>query len=75
MIEREEGQNQAIKIVLDDNGASSDQIQNDGIYSKYFSQYDGINGRYTLKCQAKGHDETIVVTQKKWNKICSKNRI
>ena len=47
LIERED-QEEAIRIDLRDKGAGSDQIANDGIYSRYFSRYDGFNGRYTL---------------------------
>ena len=63
MIERED-QNEAIRIDLRDTGAGSDQIANDGIYSRYFSRYDGFGGRYTLRCQVKGDDETNFITQK-----------
>ena len=63
LIERED-QNEAIRIDLSDNGAGSDLIANDGIYSKYFTRYDGFNGRYTFRCQVKGDDDTMFVTQK-----------
>ena len=49
---------------MSDNGAGSDLIANDGIYSKYFTRYDGFNGRYTFRCQVKGDDDTMFVTQK-----------
>ena len=67
MIERED-QDEAIRIDLRDKGAGSDQIANDGIYSRYFSRYDGFNGRYTLRCQVKGDDETNFITQKSGTK-------
>ena len=67
MIERED-QAEAIRIDLRDKGAGSDQIANDGIYSRYFSRYDGFNGRYTLKCQVKGDDETNFIVQKSGTK-------
>ena len=51
-----------------DKGAGSDQIANDGIYSRYFSRYDGFNGRYTLRCQVKGDDDTNFITQKSGTK-------
>ena len=66
-IERED-QNEAIQIDLRDKGAGSDQIANDGIYSRYFSRYDGFNGRYTLRCQVKGDDDTNFITQKSGTK-------
>ena len=61
-----ENENQDPPIVLElyDNGAGSDTIANDGIYSRYFARYDGNNGRYTLRCQVKGDSDTEFVTQK-----------
>ena len=49
-----------------DNGAASDQIANDGIYSRYFTKYDAKDEqvRYTMRCQVKGDDDTMFVTQK-----------
>ena len=38
-------------IELYDNGNGADLVANDGLYSRYFTQFDGVNGRYTLKCQ------------------------
>ena len=67
LIERED-QDEAIRIDLRDKGAGSDQIANDGIYSRYFSRYDGFDGRYTLRCQVKGDDETNFITQKSGTK-------
>ena len=55
-----------LRIDLQDNGGGADQIANDGIYSRYFTQFD-INSdtsRYTLRCQVKGDDDTMFVTQK-----------
>ena len=63
LIERE-GQEEPVRLDLQDNGAAADQIFNDGIYSRYFTRYDGTDGRYTLRCQVKGDDETEFVTQK-----------
>ena len=71
MIERE-GQDVAIRIDLRDKGAGSDQIANDGIYSRYFSRYDGFDGRYTLRCQVIGDDDTDFITQKSGTKSISK---
>ena len=63
LVERED-QNEAIRIDLKDSGAGSDLISNDGIYSRYFTRYDGFDGRYTFRCQVKGDDDTTFVTQK-----------
>ena len=73
LIERED-QDLAIRIDLSDNGAGSDLIANDGIYSKYFTRYDGFNGRYTFRCQVKGDDDTMFVTQKSGAKSVNKSK-
>ena len=55
MIERDDSNSQqTIRLELFDNGSGSDLIANDGIYSRYFTKYDGKNERYSLKCQVKG---------------------
>ena len=59
---------------MSDNGAGSDLIANDGIYSKYFTRYDGFNGRYTFRCQVKGDDDTMFVTQKSGAKSVSNSK-
>ena len=46
-----EGEADPIRIQLFDNGRGPDLISEDGIYSTYFTNYDGVNGRYTLNCQ------------------------
>ena len=56
--------NQPIHLDLFDNGSGSDIVANDGIYSRYFTQYNGHNGRYSLKCQVKGDEETGFIVQK-----------
>ena len=58
MIERE-GLEQALEQDLYDNGAVPDVIANDGLYSRYFTQFDGQT-RYLLRCQVEGTDETDV---------------
>ena len=63
LIERDDG-GEAIRIDLFDKGSGSDQIANDGIYSRYFTRYDGFDGRYTLRCQVKGDENTNFVTSK-----------
>ena len=35
-------------------------MANDGVYSKYFTNFNG-NGRYTVKCQIKGDAGTSIV--------------
>ncbi|XP_054422812.1 calcium-activated chloride channel regulator 1-like [Pteronotus mesoamericanus] len=37
-----------VTLELWDNGAGADAVKNDGIYSRYFTEYHG-NGRYSLK--------------------------
>ncbi|XP_053549878.1 calcium-activated chloride channel regulator 1-like [Bombina bombina] len=38
-----------------DNGAGADIIKNDGIYSRYFTEFKG-NGRYSLKVRVEGRE-------------------
>jgi hypothetical protein len=59
-----ENQEQALRLDLFDAGSGSDNVANDGIYSRYFTKYDGNNGRYTLRCQVKGNDDTNFITEK-----------
>jgi len=58
----------AIELELQDNGCGADNIANDGVYARYFSQYTG-RGRYSVKCQVVGDDDTKVndgfITSKK----------
>ena len=49
-IERE-GEAAPIEIQLLDNGSGADNVADDGLYSRYFTKYDGKNGRYTLRCR------------------------
>ena len=49
----------AIELVLQDEGSGADKIKNDGVYSKYFSQYTG-RGRYSVKCKVLGDQNTGV---------------
>merc|ERR1719391_1523219 len=48
-----------LELELLDNGAGADAIENDGIYTRYFAQYSGT-GRYSVKCQVTGQDDTKV---------------
>ena len=70
-----EDQDEPMKIQLEDKGAGPDQTANDGIYSRYFSQYDGFNGRYTFKCKVEGNNLTAVVTQKGGTKSVIENSL
>ncbi len=42
-----------MEIQLLDNGKGADLIAEDGIYSRFFTKYGGITGRYTLKCKVR----------------------
>ncbi|XP_063796035.1 calcium-activated chloride channel regulator 1-like [Pseudophryne corroboree] len=58
-----EAQNgKVITLPLLDNGAGADIIKNDGIYSRYFTEYQG-NGRHNLKVRVdnKGKDEKVAI--------------
>ncbi len=72
MIEND-SQEEAIRIPLYDNGAGADQILNDGIYTRYFTRYNGQDGRYTLRCQVIGDENTMFVTQKNGVKSLEEN--
>ena len=64
IIERED-EDQALYLLLRDEGSGADQIGNDGIYSRYFTQYSNQeNTRYSLRCYVIGDDSTSVVTEK-----------
>ena len=70
-----EDQDEPIKIQLEDKGTGPDQTANDGIYSRYFSRYDGFNGRYTFKCKVEGNNLTAVITQKGGTKSVIENSL
>ncbi|XP_058537284.1 calcium-activated chloride channel regulator 1-like [Ochotona princeps] len=53
IIEAEDGHQ--VTLELWDNGAGADTVKNDGIYSRYFTEYRG-NGRYSLKVHAQARD-------------------
>ena len=46
-----ENEKEPIKIQLLDNGSGADNVGNDGLYTSYFTRFDGKTGRYTLRCQ------------------------
>uniref|UniRef100_A0A8C8REW1 Uncharacterized protein n=1 Tax=Pelusios castaneus TaxID=367368 RepID=A0A8C8REW1_9SAUR len=48
----------AENLELLDNGSGADITKNDGIYSRYFTSFNG-NGRYNLKVQVQGKKETV----------------
>merc|ERR1711971_469223 len=48
-----------ILLQLLDNGSGADKIKKDGTYTRYFAKYTG-KGRYSVKCQVSGDDETGV---------------
>ncbi|XP_038270243.1 calcium-activated chloride channel regulator 1-like [Dermochelys coriacea] len=48
----------AVELKLLDDGSGADITKNDGIYSKYFTSFNG-NGRYNLKVRVQGKDKTI----------------
>ncbi|XP_055498447.1 calcium-activated chloride channel regulator 1-like [Leucoraja erinacea] len=52
-VERADGK--SIIVDLLDNGADPDAVENDGIYSRYFVNFDG-NGRYSFKINVQGKD-------------------
>uniref|UniRef100_A0A2I2YT73 VWFA domain-containing protein n=1 Tax=Gorilla gorilla gorilla TaxID=9595 RepID=A0A2I2YT73_GORGO len=45
-----------------DNGAGADSVKNDGIYSRYFTDYHG-NGRYSLKVLTQARKNTARLSQ------------
>ncbi|XP_039329609.2 calcium-activated chloride channel regulator 1-like isoform X2 [Saimiri boliviensis] len=55
VIENEDGHQ--VTLELWDNGAGADTVKNDGIYSRYFTDYRR-NGRYSLKVHAQARKNT-----------------
>ena len=49
-----ENTDQPIRLKLLDDASGADLVSNDGIYSRYFTQYENGETRYSLKCQVKG---------------------
>ena len=69
MIEKDDGDaTNTIELDLFDNGSGSDFVANDGIYSRYFTKYNGKGARYSVKCQIEGDDDTGFITQKEGTK-------
>ncbi|XP_015272193.1 PREDICTED: epithelial chloride channel protein-like [Gekko japonicus] len=48
----------AIELELYDTGSSPDIFKNDGIYSRYFTSFNG-DGRYNIKIRVQGKDKTV----------------
>ncbi|XP_050818096.1 calcium-activated chloride channel regulator 1-like [Gopherus flavomarginatus] len=48
----------AVELKLLDDGSGADIIKNDGIYSRYFTSFNG-NGRYNLKVHVQGRNQTV----------------
>ncbi|EDL12019.1 mCG141954, isoform CRA_b [Mus musculus] len=65
VIEAESG-NQ-VTLELWDNGAGADTLKNDGIYSRYFTDFHG-NGRYSLKVNAQARKNMAKLNLKQKNK-------
>ncbi|KAM6167937.1 calcium-activated chloride channel regulator 1-like [Erethizon dorsatum] len=65
IIETEDG-NQVV-LELWDNGVGADTVKNDGIYSRYFTNYHG-NGRYSLKVHAQARKNTARLSLRQQNK-------
>ncbi|XP_027251693.1 calcium-activated chloride channel regulator 3A-1 isoform X2 [Cricetulus griseus] len=65
VIEAEDGHR--VTLELWDNGAGADTLKNDGIYSRYFTEYHG-NGRYSLKVNAQSRKNTTKLNLKQPNK-------
>uniref|UniRef100_A0A8C3CUK4 Chloride channel accessory 2 n=1 Tax=Cairina moschata TaxID=8855 RepID=A0A8C3CUK4_CAIMO len=55
-----------ISLELLDNGAGSDIVKNDGIYSKYLFSFPG-NGRYSLKAHVQANRTIVRQTAKLWS--------
>ncbi|XP_038167448.1 calcium-activated chloride channel regulator 3A-1-like [Arvicola amphibius] len=65
IIEAEDGHQ--VTLELWDNGAGADTLKNDGIYSRYFTEYHG-NGRYSLKVKAQARKHITKLHLKQPNK-------
>ncbi|XP_041508745.1 calcium-activated chloride channel regulator 3A-1-like [Microtus oregoni] len=65
IIEAEDGHQ--VTLELWDNGAGADTLKNDGIYSRYFTEYHG-NGRYSLKVKAQARKHIAKLHLKQPNK-------
>ena len=50
-IDYENNGQEPLVLSLYDNGNGADLVANDGIYSKYFTQFKGGERRYSLNCR------------------------
>merc|ERR1711962_112605 len=58
-----DGYSQPQEISLTDSGAGSDNVANDGIYSRYFTSFytgTSANTRYTLKCFVESTNTSMI---------------
>ena len=61
-IEREDS-DIPLEISLLDTGSNPDNVANDGVYARYFANFDQTtadNKRYSLKCQVEGTDDSQI---------------
>ncbi|XP_067892451.1 calcium-activated chloride channel regulator 1-like [Heterodontus francisci] len=61
-VERTDGP--PVDLVLLDDGSGADAVKNDGIYSRYFTNFRG-NGRYSIKVSVQGKDGVTRLTIRK----------
>ncbi|XP_070377415.1 calcium-activated chloride channel regulator 1-like [Dermacentor albipictus] len=52
-----------IEVELHDNGLGADVTANDGIYSGYFTWFDGV-GRYSVSTRVASVDRTVIVSRR-----------
>ncbi|XP_021513700.1 calcium-activated chloride channel regulator 3A-1-like [Meriones unguiculatus] len=64
VIEAERGRQ--VSLELWDNGAGVDTVKNDGIYTRYFTDYNG-NGRYSLKVRVQARKKTARLSLRQQN--------
>ena len=55
----QEGKTVPIELKLIDDGSGADNVADDGIYSRFFAHYNGISGRYTLRCQVNSQKRNL----------------
>nr|BAE16255.1 calcium activated chloride channel [Rattus norvegicus] len=65
VIESENGSR--VTLELWDNGAGADTVKNDGIYTRYFTDYHG-NGRYSLKVRVQARKSKARLSLRQKNK-------
>ncbi|XP_021051456.1 calcium-activated chloride channel regulator 3A-1 [Mus pahari] len=65
VIEAEQGHQ--VTLELWDNGAGADTVKNDGIYTRYFTDYHG-NGRYSLKVRVQARKNKARLSLRQKNK-------